>query len=40
MRPIRQCGLLAQLLAGQQVLRGGIQVAPFNGKLSEAAIQV
>src|SRR3972149_5057197 len=40
MRPIRRRGLLAQLLAGQQVLRGGFQVAPFNVKLTEAAIQV
>ena len=40
MRPIRQSDLLAQLLASQQVLRGDFQVAMFNVKLTEAAIQV
>ena len=39
-RPIRCGGLFAQLLAGQQVLRGGFQVAPFNVKLTQAVIQV
>ena len=40
MRPAGQRGLFAHLLRGQQVLRGGFEIALFAEQFAETAIQI